>query len=188
MAGLLIAAVLAAAMSTVDSSLNSSATLLLCDVRNRFFVTGVRTIDGTIERDNSGDLRFLRLMTIVLGIIGIVAALMMTNIKTMLDVWWKISGVLSGGTLGLILLARCSNAKGAFGSGAGVIAGVISIAAIILADIAEPPPVLAPACRLVAPLRMYLHPLMAIVVGTTIVFAVGVLLSGRENLRNSAKT
>src|SRR5690606_4746132 len=37
MAGLLIAAIFAAAMSSMDTSLNSSATLWLCDVHRRYF-------------------------------------------------------------------------------------------------------------------------------------------------------
>ncbi len=42
LAGLLIAAIFAAAMSSMDTSLNSSATLYLCDVHKRYFRPGSR--------------------------------------------------------------------------------------------------------------------------------------------------
>ena len=180
LSGLLIAAILAAAMSTVDSSLNSSATLLLCDVRNRFLRPPQKNVDGSVRTDDSADLRFLRLMTIVLGVAGIGVALAMMDVKRMLDAWWQISGVLSGGTLGLILLARFTNATGGRGAGMGVIAGIISTAAILLADMNEPPRWLSPVWNLVRPLRQHLHPLMAIVVGTIMVLVFGTLLSRRR--------
>jgi SSS family solute:Na+ symporter len=179
-AGLLIAAILAAAMSTVDSSLNSSATLLLCDVRNRFFVSDTELSADATKRAAAAELRFLRVMTVVLGIAGIAVALAMMDIKSMLDVWWKISGVLSGGTLGLILLARFTNATGTFGSGLGVFAGITSICAIVLADMQNPPDWLAPLCNATRPILDYLHPLMAIVVGTLLVVVVGVIFSSKD--------
>ena len=158
--GLLIAAILAAAMSTVDSSLNSSATLLLCDIRQRFF--GVSS--------DAAELRFLRIVTVLLGLAGILCALAMMRIESMLDVWWKISGVLSGGTLGLILLARFTRISGTTISLIATAAGIAAIAAITIASLSNAPASL-------VWLRAWLHPLMAIVVGTLTIFAVAVVLS-----------
>ena len=158
--GLLIAAILAAAMSTVDSSLNSSATLLLCDIRQRFF--GVSS--------DAAELRFLRIVTVLLGLAGILCALAMMGIESMLDVWWKISGVLSGGTLGLILLARFTRISGTTISLIATAAGIAAIAAITIASLPNAPASL-------VWLRAWLHPLMAIVVGTLTIFAVAVVLS-----------
>ncbi|MDG1895528.1 MAG: hypothetical protein P8J37_11510, partial [Fuerstiella sp.] len=177
---LLIAAILAAAMSTVDSSLNSSATLLLCDVRNRFFVSNTELSADAAKRAAAAELRFLRVMTVVLGVAGIAVALAMMDIKSMLDVWWKISGVLSGGTLGLILLARFTNAIGAFGSGLGVIVGITSIFAIVLADMQSPPEWMIPLCDATRPILDYVHPLMAIVVATLLVVIIGAIFSSRD--------
>jgi len=180
LAGLLIAAILAAAMSTVDSSLNSSATLLLCDVQNRFFRRGVQQVDGSYKADDKFDLRFLRVMTIVLGVLGIAVALAMVSSRGhMLDVWWKISGILSGGTLGLILLARFTKAEGAFGAALGVIAGVSAITLVTVAHMPDLPQWLQPVYSKLAPVRDLLDPLMAVVVGTSIVFLVGAVLSKR---------
>lgn len=178
--GLLIAAILAAAMSTVDSSLNSSATLLLVDVRRRFFRVPKKNIDGTLPSHDTADLRFLRLATVGLGIAGIAAALAMIGVKQILDVWWQISGVLSGGTLGLILLARFTKAQGAPGAACGVIVGVMATAVIVLAGMQEPPNWLLPLRNSVSGVSNYLHPLMAVVVGTGAVLLFGTLLSRRD--------
>lgn len=163
--GLLIAAILAAAMSTVDSSLNSSATLLLCDIR-RFFLPG----RGSASTNDSVDLRFLRIMTVVLGVAGIAAAMAMINVKSMLDVWWKISGILSGGTLGLILLARFTSIRGSAATLPATVLGVLMIAVITVADLDNVP-------EFLRPVRELLSPLMAIVFGTLTVVCASLVLS-----------
>ena len=94
--GLMIAAIMAASMSTVDSALNSSATVLFIDFYKRYFKPGA---------SEKNSLRFLRLSTIVWGILGVAFALLMIRAKSALDVWWQISGIFGGGILGLFLLA-----------------------------------------------------------------------------------
>jgi len=181
LSGLLIAAILAAAMSTVDSSLNSSATLLLCDVRNRFFANVEKNIDGSIRTNDAAELKFLRLMTVVLGVAGIGVGLAMMGVQRMLDAWWQISGVLSGGTLGLILLARFSSASGTRGPAIGVLLGIVATAAIIIAGQDDPASWLQPVWTVVRPIRAWLHPLMAVVVGTLVVTICGLVLSPRKS-------
>ncbi len=94
--GLIIAAILAAAMSTVDSALNCSATVLLLDFHKRYLKPDIG------ER---ASVLFLRLGTIVWGILGTGAALLMIRAKSSLDIWWQISGIFGGALLGLFLLA-----------------------------------------------------------------------------------
>ncbi|MEN8118847.1 MAG: sodium/solute symporter [Bacteroidota bacterium] len=105
--GLIIAAILAASMSTIDSALNSSATVLFVDYYKKYFRPNAS------ERNN---LNFLRYTTVVWGILGIAFALLMINAKSALDVWWQISGIFGGGILGLFLLAvfnvKVSNTQG----------------------------------------------------------------------------
>ncbi len=94
--GLIIAAIIAAAMSTVDSALNSSATVLFLDFYKRYL------------NPNIGDrasVLFLRLATGVWGLLGTGAALLMIRARSALDVWWQISGIFGGALLGLFLLA-----------------------------------------------------------------------------------
>ena len=94
--GLIIAAIVAAAMSTVDSALNCSATVLLLDFHKRYFNPNIG------ER---ASMVFLRLGTVVWGLLGTGAALLMIRAKSILDVWWQISGIFGGALLGLFLLA-----------------------------------------------------------------------------------
>ncbi len=94
--GLIIAAIVAAAMSTVDSALNCSATVLLLDFYKRYFNPKVG------ER---GSMAFLRLATVVWGAVGTAFALWMIQAKSALDVWWQISGIFGGGMLGLFILS-----------------------------------------------------------------------------------
>ena len=94
--GLIIAAIIAAAMSTVDSALNCSATVLLLDFYKRYLNPNIT--EGT-------SVRFLRLATVVWGVLGTGAALLMIRAKSILDVWWQISGIFGGALLGLFLLA-----------------------------------------------------------------------------------
>jgi len=94
--GLIIAAILAASMSTVDSALNCSATVLYEDYYRKYF---------NKSPSEKSSINFLRLTTVVWGILGILFALMFINATSALDIWWTISGIFGGGILGLFLLA-----------------------------------------------------------------------------------
>jgi len=94
--GLIIAAIVAAAMSTVDSALNCSATVLLLDFHKRYFSPGISERASVV---------FLRLATVVWGLLGTGAALLMIRAGSILDVWWQISGIFGGALLGLFVLA-----------------------------------------------------------------------------------
>lgn len=94
--GLIVAAIVAAAMSTVDSALNCSATVLFLDFYKRYFKPQVGERKSMI---------FLRTSTAVWGLLGTGFALMMIQAQSALDIWWQISGIFGGGILGLFILA-----------------------------------------------------------------------------------
>ena len=94
--GLVIAGVLAAGMSTLDSSLNSSATVYTIDFYKRVLKA---------EADDHEQLKMIRFSTGVIGAIATIASLAMINAKTALDVWWQMSAIFGGGMLGLFLSA-----------------------------------------------------------------------------------
>jgi SSS family solute:Na+ symporter len=94
--GLIIAAIIAAAMSTVDSALNCSATVLLLDFYKRYFKADI---------EEKPSLVFLRITTVVWGVLGTGAALLMIRAKSILDIWWQISGIFGGALLGLFILS-----------------------------------------------------------------------------------
>ena len=93
--GLVVAAILAAAMSTVDSNLNCSATVLLLDFYKRYF---------NPEIGERASVVFLRATTIIWGILGTGFAILMIRARNILDVWWQISGIFGGGVLGVFIL------------------------------------------------------------------------------------
>jgi SSS family solute:Na+ symporter len=118
LAGLVVAAILAAAQSTISSSITGSATLLYCDVYQRYFQPHIA--------DDRG-LKILRVMSLVVGVAGTVAALAMMQIRSALDVWWQLAGILSGGMLGLFLLGRLAPRARSRDAATGVVAGVLVI-------------------------------------------------------------
>jgi len=119
--GLIIAAIIAAAMSTVDSALNCSATVLLLDFYKRYLNPNIA---------EGASVRFLRLATVVWGVLGTGAALLMIRAKSILDVWWQISGIFGGALLGLFLLAFM---KVRLRLWQGIVQGIVSIGVSIIA-------------------------------------------------------
>lgn len=118
--GLLIASVFAAAMSSVDSSLNCSATLFLQDIYKRY----LRPASEVGERES---MRVLYLTTLVWGGVGTGAALAMMHVKSALDAWWQLAGIFSGGMLGLFLMGQISRRAKKPAAATGVIVGVLVI-------------------------------------------------------------
>jgi len=94
--GLLIAAILAAAISTIATAFNCAATVWLQDFHKKY-------INKNITDKQS--IFMLRLVTVIWGILGMVCAGLMIKARSVLDVWWQLSGIFGGGILGLFLLA-----------------------------------------------------------------------------------
>ena len=145
--GLLIAALLAAAMSSISTCLNASATLFLCDVYKRY----LRPQAG--ERES---MRVLHGATAVAGIGCVGTALLLMEVQTALDKWWELAGIFGGGMLGLFLLGLISRRATGAAALIGTVFGVVAIAWMTLV----PQP---------------LHPLLVIVVGTLTILGVGLL-------------
>ena len=116
--GLLIAAIFAAAMSSVDTSLNSSATVILSDIYKRY----IRKRAGEKE-----SMRVLHVTTLAWGAIGTGVALAMIGVKSILGAWWKLSGIFAGAMLGLFLLGLISRKAKRPAAVTGVTVGVLVI-------------------------------------------------------------
>lgn len=165
--GLLVAAIFAAAMSTVSTSLNSSATILLNDFHRRY---------GGGGADEARALRFLRLITLGWGALGVGVALAMTRVASALDAWWLLAGIFSGGTLGLFLLGRLARRAGNREALGAVALGVLVIVWLTISPrwLAWP-----------AALRSPFHGFLTIVIGTIAILLAGVLLSARVRRSDS---
>ncbi len=116
-AGLLIAAVFAASMSTLDSSLNSVSTALVTDFFARF-------------RPRSSDrsrLRLARYLTAALGVLATSTSIALAtfDISSLWDTFQGMMGLLGGGLAGLFALGiffRRANGRGAM---TGAVASVV---------------------------------------------------------------
>jgi SSS family solute:Na+ symporter len=95
LAGLLIAAIFAAAMSSLSSSMNSAATAYATDIHFRF---------GWSQGKNQ--LRIARQATLIIGMVGILFAILMAtmDIKSLWDQFQKVLGLIIGSLGGVFLL------------------------------------------------------------------------------------
>jgi len=109
---------MAAGMSTLDSSINVSATVWVVDFYKRL----IRP-----DADDAHLLRMTRWSSVVVGVVGTLASLLMIREETILDTWWTFSSIFGGAMLGLFLvgiLIRKATSRGAI---LGVLAGVLAI-------------------------------------------------------------
>ncbi len=121
-AGLVIAGIFAAAMSSLDSSMNSVATAFVTDVYRRF----------NSDVSDHSCLRVAKWLTLLLGVIGTaIASIMATvEIKYLFDFFNGMVGLFGGGMAGVFLLAvftRRASTRGVILGlivGTGVTAGV----------------------------------------------------------------
>lgn len=153
--GLLVAAIIAAAMSTVSATLNSGATVLLEDYWRRFFPK------RDAERAN---LAFLRLATAVLGLFAMAVGVGVMNVKSALTAFWALQSVLSGGMLGLFLLALLSRRSRGVHAAIATAFGLLAVAWVTFGQD-------------LTGLSFRLHVNLAIVLGTVTLVAVGAALS-----------
>lgn len=157
--GLIIAAILSAAMSTISSGMNSSATVFLKDIYQRY-------IDKDITPRK--ELVVLYTATATMGVLAIVTGIIMIGVKSILDLWWQLAGIFAGGMLGLFLLGMISRSAG---NAAAKLATIIGILVIIWMTFSGFLP------DQYAFLRNTLHMNMVIVVGTLSIFLSGILIS-----------
>lgn len=144
--GLLIASIFAAGMSTISTSVTSAATVVLTDYCK--------------PKSASSSLFILRLSSVVVGILGSLTAIAMLGVKSIVDAWWILSSIFSGGMLGLFLLGIMPRTIGRGAAFVGCLAGIAVIAWISLASLLDLP-------------GPHLHEYLAIVLGTTTIFCIG---------------
>jgi len=156
--GLLVAALFAAAMSTIDTSLNSSATITLRDI--------FRNIGK--GNDEKAQMRLLRGATFFWGAIGTVVAIVLSfDSRNILKIWWDLSGVFAGAMLGLFLLGIVSRRAG---NAAAIISVMVGVSVILWMSVSG-------ASWVPEAIRSPLCSLMTTVVGTLTIFLVGIAIS-----------
>ena len=165
--GLLIASVFAAGMSTISTSVNGTATIVLSDYYKRYV---------NPQASERKSMTVLYLSSLVFGVLGILVALAMMSVKSALDAWWMLASIFSGGMLGLFLLGFLARKATNFNAMIGVVAGVLVILWMSLS-----PLYFTEGSWL--NFRSPFHANLTIVIGTTVIFLVGFLLSNFVNKR-----
>lgn len=112
-AGLLIAAIFAAAMSSLDSSMNSISSSVINDFLSRF------------RQKGRNDLKLAKALTIALGVLGTSTAMVLATveIRFLFDFFQKVIGLFGGGVAGVFMLAVFTRRATSAGAWAGLIAG-----------------------------------------------------------------
>ncbi|MFO7658905.1 MAG: sodium:solute symporter [Bacteroidales bacterium] len=159
--GLLIASVFAAGMSTVSTSVNSTATIVLTDYFKRF---------SKKEISEKSSMKVLYIASVLFGVAGIGIALAMIRVQSALDAWWTLASIFSGGMLGLFLLGFFARKAGNINAAIGVTIGVLVIFWLSLS------PIYFNAGSWLK-FRSPLHSNLTIVIGTLVIFLTGFMLT-----------
>ena len=146
--GLVIASLFSAGMSTISTSINSAATIVLTD-----FYKKLRKRESTPRQE----MAVLYVASAAVGALGVLVGILMMQIDGVLDAWWKLASIFSGGMLGLFLLGLLGHTIRR--------QNVVIAVAVGLAVIAW--------MSFLAPLHTYL----TIVLGTMAIFLTGFVLS-----------
>lgn len=157
--GLIVSAILSAAMSTISSGMNASATVFSVDIYKRYFKPGI---------NDKQNLRLLHISTVVFGCLGLIAGIAMIGVKSILDVWWELSGIFAAGMLGLFLLGIISRRTKNHEALTATIIGILVILWMTFSNLLP---------QSMEYLKNPLHKNMIIVIGTLTIFLVGVVLT-----------
>ncbi len=117
--GLVIAGLFAAAMSSLDSSMNSVAAAITTDFYERFS-----------PRARGGNhLRLARVLTVILGVVGTSTAALMAGyeIKSLWDLFLRFIGLFGGSLAGVFALGIFTTRGNSVGALCGAIVGVIAV-------------------------------------------------------------
>ncbi|HEX8020689.1 sodium:solute symporter [Mucilaginibacter sp.] len=162
--GIIVAAILSAAMSTISSGMNSSATVFTIDIYKRYFKP---------QLNEKSTLNALHIGTVLFGFAGMAAGIAMIGVKSILDLWWQLSGIFAAGMLGLFLLGIISRQTR---NHEAIIASIIGVLVILWLTF----PALIP--EQYAALRSTLNTNMIIVAGTLAIFLTGIFLTKTRQL------
>ncbi|HEV8345720.1 MAG TPA: sodium/solute symporter [Vicinamibacterales bacterium] len=97
--GLVVAAILAASLSSIDSAINSCTSVMVIDGYQRLFRSGAADQDGRRQ------VLVSRVMTVAFGALGTVLATNVSRIGTLLEIANKLINAFAGPLFGIYLLA-----------------------------------------------------------------------------------
>ena len=162
--GLIFAAILSAAMGTISSGFNSSATIYMIDIHKRYINKNIT---------DRQQLRILYFATIVIGLIATGVGISIIGANSVLDLWWKLSGIFAGGMLGIFSLSMLAKHASRSAVFIAVLNGTLIILWMVFSKSEIFPPLL----------RNPLHANMTIVVGALSIFLIGWLLGKQGTVK-----
>jgi SSS family transporter len=122
--GLVIASIMAASLSSVDSAINSCTSVVVIDIYNRL-IRGRETSHERSGASDSRDVLVSRVATVAFGILGTILAMNVSRIGSLLEIANKLINAFAGPLFGIYILAMFS--RRATG-GAALIAGILGSA------------------------------------------------------------
>ena len=158
--GLLIASIFAAGMSTISTSLNSGATVILNDFYKPYSKQKV---------EEKRSVRVLYIASAGVCILGVLISFLIIRVESALDIWWNLAGIFSGGMLGLFLLGYFSKKVTNVPAMIGVVLGLLVIIWMSLSPVYF--------TGGIEEFQNPFHSYLTIVVGTLVIFLFGFLLS-----------
>lgn len=116
-AGVVIAGIFAASMSSLDSSMNSIATAYVTDIHKNFHS----------DWDDKKNLNLAKLITVIMGIFGTVTAIWIaaTEVGFIFDLFQKLLGMIGGCLAGVFILAIFTQRANAYGAIIGTLSGAL---------------------------------------------------------------
>lgn len=122
--GLVIASIMAASLSSVDSAINSCTSVVVIDIYRRL-ILGLETSHENSEGGGGRDVLVSRVATVAFGIIGTILAMNVSRIGSLLEIANKLINAFAGPLFGIYILAMFSRRAT---SGAALVAGIVGSA------------------------------------------------------------
>ena len=124
--GLVIAAILAASLSSIDSAVSSMSTVAMTDFYNRLYLGQTLSPENELtEEEQRKQLRVSRWITCVIGAAGILLACNVSQLGSILEIANKLVNGFTGPILGIFLLGMFTRRTNELGAFAGGLAGVL---------------------------------------------------------------
>ncbi len=173
-AGLIVAALLAASMSSIDSGLNSICSLLIIDLHRRYGVgrqwLADRLKKPVSELNEADELRLAQPLTLVVGVAATMAALIVAQMGDVFQIMVAVANTFGGPLLAIFLLGmftrRCT-AAGAYWS---LIGGTLFTVLLMLVNQFE-------SLRAMLPFNLKVHDIWNVTFGTVFTLVLGYGLS-----------
>jgi solute:Na+ symporter, SSS family len=122
--GLVIAAIFAASLSSLDSAINSCTSVVVVDFYNRLYLGRTEAGGNLSEEQQRAQIRVSRFATVILGIVGMILAANVQHLGSILEIANKIIQSFTGPIFGIFILGMFT---GRARSGAVLIGGSLGV-------------------------------------------------------------